>query len=61
MIFSQEPYYSQVSNAAIEQISFEIGGYEAKYGQAESGVINVTTKNGDPFYSLFVDGMTSTN
>jgi outer membrane receptor protein involved in Fe transport len=52
--------YSQVSNAAIEQISFEIGGYEAKYGQAESGIINVTTKNGDPFYSLFVDGMTST-
>jgi len=52
--------YSQVSNAAIEQISFEIGGYEAKYGQAESGVINVTTKNGDPFYTLYVDGATST-
>jgi hypothetical protein len=52
--------YSQVSNAAIEQISFEIGGYEAKYGQAESGIINVTTKNGDPFYTLYVDGLTST-
>ncbi len=51
--------YSQVSDAAIEQISFEIGGYEAKYGQAQSGIINVTTKNGDPYYTLFVDGMTS--
>ena len=52
--------YAQVSNAAIEQISFQIGGYEAKYGQAQSGIINVTTKTGDPTYSLFVDGMTST-
>lgn len=52
--------YSQVSNAAIEQISFQIGGYEAKYGQAQSGVINVTTKTGAPTYSLYVDGMTST-
>lgn len=51
--------YSQVSNAAIEQISFQIGGYEAKYGQAQSGVINVTTKSGSPFYSLFLDGLTS--
>jgi outer membrane receptor protein involved in Fe transport len=52
--------FAQVSNAAIEQISFQIGGYEAKYGQAQSGIINVTTKTGDPTYSLFVDGATST-
>jgi len=52
--------YSQVSNAAIEQIAFEIGGYEAKYGQAQSGIINVTTKTGNPTYSLFADVMTST-
>jgi hypothetical protein len=52
--------YAQISNASIEQISFQIGGYEAKYGQAQSGVINVTTKTGEPTYSLYVDGMTST-
>ena len=51
--------YAQVSNAAIEQISFQIGGYEAKYGQAQSGIINVTTKTGDPTYTFFADGMTS--
>ncbi|MCK6604272.1 MAG: carboxypeptidase-like regulatory domain-containing protein [Ignavibacteriaceae bacterium] len=51
--------YSQVSNAAIEQISFQIGGYEAKYGQAQSGVINVTTKTGSPNYSFFADALTS--
>ena len=52
--------FAQVSNASIEQISFQIGGYEAKYGQAQSGVINVTTKTGEPTYSLYLDGMTST-
>lgn len=51
--------YGQVSNAAIEQIAFEIGGYEAKYGQAQSGIINVTTKSGSATYSLFADVLTS--
>jgi hypothetical protein len=50
---------SQVSNAAIEQLAFEIGGYEAKYGQAQSGIINVTTKVGASTYSIFADVLTS--
>lgn len=51
--------YSQVSNSAIDQLSFQIGGYEAKYGQAQSGIINVTTKSGNPTYSVFGDVLTS--
>lgn len=51
--------YSQVSDAAIEQISFQIGGYEAKFGQAQSGIINVTTKSGNPNFNLYLDGQTS--
>lgn len=50
---------TQVSNAAIEQISFQVGGYEAKYGQAQSGIINVTTKSGKPTYSLLADVVAS--
>ncbi|MCJ7552940.1 MAG: TonB-dependent receptor [Ignavibacteriaceae bacterium] len=50
---------SQVSNSAIEQLSFQIGGYEAKYGQAQSGIVNVTTKSGNPTYSVFGDVLTS--
>ncbi len=50
---------AQVSNDAIEQISFQVGGYEAKYGQAQSGIVNVTTKSGSPNYSLFADAITS--
>lgn len=50
---------SQVSNSAIEQLSFQIGGYEAKYGQAQSGIVNVTTKSGSPTYSFFGDVLTS--
>ncbi|MGB5849578.1 MAG: carboxypeptidase-like regulatory domain-containing protein [Ignavibacteriaceae bacterium] len=51
---------SQVSNVAIDQISFQVGGYEAKYGQAQSGIINVTTKSGNPYYSMLIDALTST-
>lgn len=50
---------SQVSNAAIDQISFQVGGYEAKYGQAQSGIVNVTTKSGTPRYTIFGDALTS--
>jgi hypothetical protein len=51
---------AQVSNIAIDQISFQVGGYEAKYGQAQSGIVNVTTKSGQPHYSIFADVISST-
>lgn len=51
--------YSQVSVNAVEQVSFQIGGYEAKYGQAQSGIVNVTTKTGDPTYSVLADVLSS--
>jgi outer membrane receptor protein involved in Fe transport len=50
---------TQVSNVAIEQISFQVGGYEAKYGQAQSGIVNVTTKSGQPTYDIFADVVSS--
>jgi len=50
---------SQVSNVAIDQISFQVGGYEAKYGQAQSGIVNVTTKSGQPHYTIFADVQSS--
>lgn len=50
---------SQVSSSAIEQMSFQNGGFEAKYGQAQSGVVNVTTKTGDDKYSFYSDVITS--
>jgi outer membrane receptor protein involved in Fe transport len=50
---------SQVSNVAIDQISFQVGGYEAKYGQSQSGIVNVTTKSGQPYYKLYIDVQSS--
>lgn len=50
---------AQVSNVAIEQISFQVGGYEAKYGQAQSGIVNVTTKSGQPTYNILADVVSS--
>ncbi len=51
---------SQVSDNAVDQISFQVGGYEAKYGQAQSGIISITTKSGNPFYRVFAEAVTST-
>ncbi len=51
--------FSQVSDDAIDQISFQVGGYEAKYGQAQSGIINVTTKSGSPNYTVYGHAVTS--
>ncbi|MEZ4745736.1 MAG: carboxypeptidase-like regulatory domain-containing protein [Calditrichia bacterium] len=35
-----------IPDAAIEQVSSQLGGFSAKYGSAQSGVINITTKSG---------------
>ena len=51
---------NQVANIAIDQISFQIGGFEAKYGQSQSGVVSVTTKSGKRYYSLVFDLNSST-
>ncbi len=51
---------AQVSDNAVDQISFQVGGYEAKYGQAQSGIISITTKSGSPFYSISGEAITST-
>ncbi len=37
---------TQISKNAIKQVAIESGGYSAKYGNALSGVINLTTKDG---------------
>jgi len=38
---------TQISKNAINQVAIESGGYSAKYGNALSGVINLTTKEGN--------------
>ncbi len=50
---------SQVSDNAIDQVSFQVGGYEAKYGQAQSGIVNITTKSGQSNYNVFADVISS--
>lgn len=49
----------QISNGAIEQVSAQIGGFEAKFGQAQSGIVNITTKRGDPYYAFGSEVITS--
>ena len=40
---------------AIEEISFQTGGFEAEYGQATGGVVNVITKSGGNDFSGTAD------
>jgi hypothetical protein len=51
--------YSQVSDRAVEQVAFQVGGYEAKYGQAQSGIVNVSTRTGGAKYSAYGEVVTS--
>lgn len=48
-----------IPDNAIEQISSQLGGFSAKYGSAQSGVINVITKSGGVKYSGGLEGISS--
>jgi outer membrane receptor protein involved in Fe transport len=41
-----------ISNNAIEEVNFQAGGFNAEYGFANSGVINVTSKSGGANYNF---------
>lgn len=47
-----------VINNAIEEVSTQIGGMTAEYGNAMSGIVNVTTKTGGSKYSASFEGYT---
>lgn len=47
-----------VINNAIEEVSTQIGGMTAEYGNAMSGIINVTTKTGGSKYTASFEGYT---
>ena len=48
-----------VPDAAIEQVSSQLGGFSAKYGSAQSGVINIVTKGGRADYFGSIEGVSS--
>ncbi len=41
---------------SIQEVNFETGGFEARYGRATGGVVNVITKSGGNEYSGSVEG-----
>jgi len=49
----------QISQSAIDQISLQVGGFEAKYGQAMSGIVNTVTKTGTKEYQVGAEVITS--
>ncbi len=49
----------QIAQSAIDQISLQVGGFDAKYGQAMSGVVNTVTKTGSDKYAVGAEVITS--
>jgi outer membrane receptor protein involved in Fe transport len=49
----------QIPTNAIEQISTQFGGFSARYGNAQSGVINITTRSSTDRMRLSAEGQTS--
>ncbi len=47
-----------IDTDAISDIKVMTGGFSAEFGNAQSGVINIVTKEGDPFYSGRVEYQT---
>lgn len=47
--------FTQINKEAVKEIQVITGGFNAEYGQAQSGIVNVITKEGDPTYTFSVD------
>jgi outer membrane receptor protein involved in Fe transport len=50
---------TRISNESIAELNFLSGTFNAEYGNALSGVVNVVTKEGGKNYSGFLEGRTS--
>jgi len=46
------PNVAEVSSQALEELSFQAGGFDAEYGSATSGLINMSTKTGGRKFNL---------
>jgi outer membrane receptor protein involved in Fe transport len=48
-----------IPDEAIEQVSSQLGGFSAKYGSAQAGVVNLTTKSGGAKFFGGLDAISS--
>ncbi len=47
--------FTQLNQDAVQEIQVITGGFNAEYGQAQSGIVNVITKEGSQNYTFSVD------
>ena len=52
--FDNNPY-TRINLSAIQELEVITGAFNAEYGEAQSGVINIITKEGGDRYSFFLD------
>jgi len=46
------PQSAEVSSQALEELSFQAGGFDAEYGSATAGLINMSTKTGGRSFNI---------
>ncbi len=47
--------YTTINQDAVQEIQVITGGFNAEYGQAQSGIVNIITKDGDDQYRFSID------
>ncbi len=47
--------FTQINQDAVQEIQVITGGFNAEYGQAQSGIVNIITKEGSPRYTFSID------
>ncbi|MFZ5518802.1 MAG: TonB-dependent receptor [Candidatus Zhuqueibacterota bacterium] len=47
--------YTRINKDAVKEVQVITGGFNAEYGQAQSGIVNVITKEGDQKYTFSMD------
>jgi len=59
------PEAGEISGSALEEVSYQAGGFDAEYGSATSGIVNMSTKIGSDKYQVsgefITDGILSTD
>jgi hypothetical protein len=48
-----------INRGAVEEMKIEVGGFSAEYGEAQSGVVNIVTKEGGAAFSGSLEASTS--
>jgi len=61
-VYQNDPYdlgkAGEIIQTSIQEISYQAGGFNAEYGFANAGLVNITTKTGGPRFNIAGEALT---